>query len=151
MDIYPVSCYLDIAVTTKAFRDNDLEILKEVIEDHQKEPKSTYRVINEVINNKLVGFIVFGRVPLTKYSWDIYWLAVRSDLQGKGIGKRLIEGAEAFIKAKTPKAVVRIETSIKKEYSAAHGLYERMKFKEMGRVPNFYSCGDDLIIYYKTY
>lgn len=149
MDVYPISRYVDIALSVKAFRDNELEILKQVLEDSQNNPQTTYNALLEILNNELAGFLVYGRTPLTEYSWDIYWLIVHRDFQRKGIGRKLIERAEVCIVAKSPNAVVRVETSTKKEYSAAHGLYKRARFQEIGKLPNFYADGDDLIIFYK--
>jgi ribosomal protein S18 acetylase RimI-like enzyme len=42
-----------------------------------------------------------------------------------------------------------IETSSRRDYEPARSLYERMGFREVARIPDFYSRGDAKIIYEK--
>jgi len=88
-------------------------------------------------------------VPLTEFSWDIYWLLVDKHWQGKGIGQQILSEVETFILKKQSQAVLRIETSTAREYLHARNLYQKQGFKEVGRIPHFYREDDDLLIYYK--
>lgn len=141
--------YIDIALSSQAFRDSELEVLKDVINDYVDNSSTTYNFFEEKIGDKLVGFVIFGKTPLTEYGWDIYWLIVHKMFQGKGVGRRLIQRVEEFVLTMDHKAILRVETSSKKEYSAARGLYVKLNYLELGRLPNFYSESDDLIIFYK--
>lgn len=146
---YSIDDYLNIARSTEAFMESELEILKEVLEDLQNNKKTSYNLIEDSSSEKLVGFSLFGRTPLTKFTWDIYWVIVEKSTQGKGVGKRLLVKTEEFIREKMARVAIKLETSTQKQYSAARGLYKRVGFQEAGRLPNFYSEGDDMIIFYK--
>ncbi|MFH1459379.1 MAG: GNAT family N-acetyltransferase [Candidatus Omnitrophota bacterium] len=146
---YKINDYIDVAKNTEAFTEGELDILREVLEDLQNNKKTSYHLLEEEVEGKLVGFTLFGRTPLTEFTWDIYWLIVDKLFQGKGVGKSLLVRTEEFIKGKIPRAAIKLETSTRKKYSAAHGLYKRNKFMEAGKLPNFYSEGDDMIIFYK--
>ncbi|MFH1093020.1 MAG: N-acetyltransferase [Candidatus Omnitrophota bacterium] len=146
---YEINNYLDITRNTEVFTEGELDTLKEVLEDLKHNKKTSYNLIKEEVEDKLVGFALFGRTPLTEFTWDIYWLIVDKSFQGRGIGKLLLVKIEEFIREKMPRAAIKLETSTRKKYSAARGLYKRFKFQEAGNLPNFYSEGDDMIIFYK--
>lgn len=93
--------------------------------------------------------MIFGKVSLTDFSWDIYWMAVDKELQGKGVGHRLLDRTEQFILGIDTKAVLRIETSAKAQYEPTRNFFKRNGFLEVGRIPDFYTEGDGLINYYK--
>ncbi len=146
----PVEAYARLAQGTGFFRDVEIEVLKEVIEDHRKAPGKDYNFFQEIDGADLAGFIIFGRTPLTDFGWDIYWIAVGKDFQGRGIGKKLLKRAEDFILKKDRKAILRIETSGKKEYDTTQYFYKKTGFIEAGIIPDYYSDGDSMVNYYKT-
>ena len=146
---HDINNYIDITRSTDAFTEEELGILREVLEDLRQNKKTTYNKIEEEFDGKLAGFAIFGRTPLTEFTWDIYWLIVDKTFQGKGIGRQLLTRTEEFIRDKMPRAAIKLETSTRKKYSAARGLYKRVKFQEAGKLANFYGEGDDMIIFYK--
>lgn len=146
----PVEAYLRIAQGTGFFKDVEIEVLKEVVEDYRKAPGKDYNFFHETDGEDLAGFIIFGRTPLTDFGWDIYWIAVGKDFQGRGVGKKLLKRTEDFILQKDRKAILRIETSGKKEYDTTQYFYKKTGFAEAGRIPDFYSDGDSMLNYYKT-
>jgi ribosomal protein S18 acetylase RimI-like enzyme len=146
----PAGDYIDLAVDTGFFRPAEIDTLKEVILDYQKTPNTDYFFFDESEGGRLAGFIIFGRVPMTDHGWDIYWLAVNKSLQGRGIGRRLIARTEAFILLSDEKAIMRLETSGKAQYSSTREFYIRTGFSEAGAIPDFYTDGDALLNYYKA-
>lgn len=138
-----------MAEGTSAFNRPEIEILDEVLTDHSDNPKTTYILFEEKDNGRLIGFAIFGRSPMTKFSWDIYWMAVDKDFQRKGIGKKLQKRIEAYVLSLDKKANLIVETSSKPEYNATRGFYIKEGFKEMGRIPDFYREDDALVIFYK--
>jgi ribosomal protein S18 acetylase RimI-like enzyme len=145
----PNQPYLKITKETGVFKPEEIDILAEVLDDFRKDPKSGYICLEETIDEKIAGFIIFGRTALTEFSWDIYWIVVDKNSQGRGIGKKLLKKAEEYISVHCKKAVLRVETSSKKEYFIARHFYLKQGFIEAGRIPDFYSQHDDLVIFYK--
>lgn len=146
---YEIKHYLNITKNTEVFIDSEIDILKELLEDLQNNKNTSYSLIEETVEGKLAGFTLFGRTPLTAFTWDIYWIIVDKSFQGRGIGKSLILKTEESIKEKTPRATIKLETSTRKKYAAARGLYKSMEYDQAGILPNFYSEGDDMVIFYK--
>ena len=141
--------YLKIAEQTSAFNPAEIEILDEVLTDCFDDPKTTYILFEEKDNDRLLGFAIFGRSPMTKFSWDIYWIVVDKEFQRKGIGKKLQERIESHVLKQDKKANLVVETSSKPEYDATRNFYANSGFKEMGRIPDFYNENDSLVIFYK--
>jgi len=140
--------YLTIARNLEVFHQGELKIIEGILEDY-KNAKDGYVIIDELQEDKVVGFVIFGRIPLTVDGWDIYWLAVDKAYQGKGIGKKLLKDVEEHILKEDPQANIRVETSTLKEYAHARNLYYKAGFQEVGRIKDFYASGDDVIIFYK--
>jgi ribosomal protein S18 acetylase RimI-like enzyme len=153
-EIKPVTLYpkdledfLDVARSTDAFQSEEIEVLREVLEEYIKNPGQDYIILTQMVDDFLVGFVVFGRVSLTKSSWDIYWLVVHRDFQRRGIGSVLLKKVEEFV---GKDAILRVETSGKEEYRGTREFYLKNGFKEVGRIPHFYGQDDPLIIFSKV-
>jgi len=147
---------LALAAGTDAFSQPELDVLKEVLEKSTHIENSPidgtvpdYILIEERVENKAVGFVIFGRVPMTRSSWDIYWIATRRDLQGRGIGRALIRKVEDYLRARDVFAQVRLETSSRKDYDNTRIFYAKAGFVEAGRIADFYSQDDSLVIFSK--
>lgn len=140
--------YIQIARKLDVFHDKDIAILQSVLEDYEN-ARDGYLIIDDKQDNLVRGFVVFGRIPLTAHGWDIYWMAVDKDHQGKGIGQKLLKSVEAHILKNEHVANLRVETSTRKEYAHARNLYSKAGFQEVGRITDFYDEGDDIVIFCK--
>lgn len=141
--------YVNIAKTTGVFKPCELEVVTELVEDTRNNKDSSYVVFDEKIGNETIGFIIFGRTPMTDFCWDIYWIVVDKKYHGKGIGKKLLSRVEEYVLTQGEKAAIRLETSSKTEYQATQMFYRKNGYKEVGNLPNFYAAGDSLVIFYK--
>lgn len=142
--------YLAAAEGTGAFRPSELDVLQEVLTDAFADPSRGYLFLEERLpGGQLAGFAVFGRAPMTDWAWDLYWIVVERSLQGRGIGRRMLEKLEAIAMAVTGKVILRVETSGRKEYEKQRQFYLAAGFRETGRIRDFYEEGDDLVTYCK--
>lgn len=95
-----------------------------------------------------VGYLCYGKTPMTAATFDLYWIAVHPARQGQGIGRALYTSFAEHVRS-AGGAQVRIETSSKESYAATGGFYERLGFRIDGRLRDFYAPGDDLLIFYR--
>lgn len=98
----------------------------------------------------LVGYACWGPTPATDRTWDLYWIAVDTTLQGAGIGTILIEEVERRLVGQHARMLI-AETSSRSDYAATRGFYERRGYGEAARVRDFYAPGDDRIIFVKRF
>ena len=131
------------------FEQEEIVVAEEVIDSYLKAPESSgYYILASENESSLTGFISYGSTPLTKGTWDIYWIAVEPGKQGTGIGKALVVAAENEIKKRNGRLIL-VETSSKPSYEKTRNFYNASSYKLAGRIPDFYSTGDDLLIFEK--
>lgn len=142
---------LNILQYTPEFTPAEVVLADEVIDDYLFNPtESGYFVLVAEIESKIGGYVCYGPTPITEGTWDIYWIAVDHTIQGKGIGKQLMEAAEQRIKEAKGRLIL-VETSSKPGYEKTNAFYLRLNYKESCRIIDFYMIGDDQITYEKRF
>jgi ribosomal protein S18 acetylase RimI-like enzyme len=141
--------YYKIAEKAGVFSEEELKALVHVLDSWTWDPDNEYSLVEIREDGKLVGFATFGRSPLSKFCWDIYWIVVKKSMQNNGYGKRLLKLAEEKILKADGFAVLRIETSNRDVYASARKLYVSCGFKECCRIDDYFDIDDDLIVYFK--
>lgn len=106
----------------------------------------TYRFLFAERGGEMLGYTCFDRIPLSKVSFDLYWIAVAPSERGSGLAVELMARTAAFIKAKRGKQVY-AETSSREPYAAARAFYLKSGFEEAAHFEDFYEPGDSKIIY----
>lgn len=96
----------------------------------------------------VAGYICFGPTPMTASTYDLYWIVCHDRFRGQGVARRLVEAMEATLRGRRGTAI-RVETGTKESHAAARRFYERLGYPEAARFEDFYSPGDDLLVYYK--
>ncbi len=131
------------------FRPDELAIAREVLEEAlAKGPCGHYQSFTAELDRRAVGWVCYGPTPCTVGTFDIYWLGVTPDLQGRGLGKALVSHAETLI-AESGGRLAIVETSGRKTYDPTRGFYSRMGYRQAANIPNFYAPQDDKVVYIK--
>lgn len=92
-----------------------------------------------------VAYACFGPTPMTRSTWDLYWIAAAPSVRGTGCGRMLHAEVERAVRAAGGRRL-RVETSSKQDYDATCRFYERAGYRLAGRVERFYADDDDLLI-----
>ena len=115
----------------------------------QVKGQKDYRIaVCEDSQSGVQAYICWGPVPLTRGSYDIYWIATHPDSQGKGFGSSLMDHAEDCIEKEKGRLLF-IETSSKESYENTVRFYRRLGFTQTSRIRDFYDAGDDKLIFVK--
>ena len=136
---------------TGFFRPDEIEIAEELVREHlEKGPEeSGYYFVIASKNGRLIGYGCYGPIPCTLTSYDIYWVAVSPEFQGKGLGKIILTEMERLIfEAKGKRAYV--ETSTQTRYASTRSFYERCGYRCDVVLDDFYEPGDGKAIYSKS-
>jgi ribosomal protein S18 acetylase RimI-like enzyme len=136
--------------STGVFYPEETEIAMQLlVERLRRGAKSGYEFIFAEKAGELVGYCVWGAVPLTKGSYDLYWIAVAREAQGLGIGRRLMLLAELAV-AKLGGGRLYIETSSRDAYVRTRRFYRSAGYSRAARLPDFYGRGDHKVVFCKT-
>ena len=138
-----------LAAATGFFYDDEVQIAGELAEEWlAKGEASGYRFILAEEAGQLLGYVCFGLIPCTKSSYDLYWIAVRPDRQGQGLGRQLIRGAEERIGLDGGRRVY-IETSDRPAFAPTRAFYQACGYQQVGLFADFYDLGDAKVVYGK--
>jgi len=91
-----------------------------------------------------VAYGCFGLTPMTDATYDLYWLVTAASVRGRGVGRDLLGAVESELQQRGARTV-RVETSSLEGKGGALRFYERVGYTVVGRIPDFYRPGDDLI------
>ena len=134
------------------FRPEEIETLMEIF--HEACGKGFeasgyhFRIWAEAEGGAPLGLICYGRRPLTRWSWDLYWLLVDPRAQRRGIGTALLQAMEAHV-ARAGGRWILVETATTPAYAPARRFYERHGFRLLAVVEDFYDEGEGLALYLK--
>ncbi len=136
---------------TGAFTEPEVECAVELLNIVLDQPaQQDYQVAVAEHDGQVAGYILYGPVPLTVGNYDIYWIATDPKVQGKGLGRQLMEYAE--IEAQKKGAyMVSLETSSQGGYERTRRFYDQAGYTEESRIRDFYKPGDDRLTYIKRF
>jgi ribosomal protein S18 acetylase RimI-like enzyme len=145
---------MKLLAATPEFKPSEVAVAEELIDGYLKSPSLSgyYVLVAEVrplLVSLLVGYVCYGPTPLTRGTWDIYWLAVSQKKQSRGIGGALLASVEAEIK-KARGRLVLIETSSTPKYERTRRFYRRCGYEAACRLADFYAPGDDKVVFQKV-
>lgn len=112
------------------------------------ENQSDYRVAVAENSAKVHAYACWGPVPLTRGTYDLYWIAAHPDSRGCGFGHALMQYVEDKVKEQGGRLLV-VETSAKASYAGTVKFYRRLGYEETSRIKDFYDVGDDRLIFVK--
>jgi ribosomal protein S18 acetylase RimI-like enzyme len=138
---------VSITAETGYFRPDEVAVAEEVL-TAAAGTSADYRVSVAVRGDRLLGYVCFGPTPLTRGTWDMYWLAVGPAHQRRGIGRHLMLLAEDQIRREGGRLIV-LETSSQDLYESTRRFHRSLGYLEQCRIPEFYDVGDDQVIFTK--
>ncbi len=134
---------------TGFFNADEVVVAGELIQEQlTKGDASGYHFIFAEDREGLAGYACYGPVPGTADSFDLYWIAVAPQRQGRGLGGRVLKRAEADMAARGARGIY-AETSSRGQYRSTRRFYEKHGYAACARLPGFYAAGDDKVIYHK--
>jgi ribosomal protein S18 acetylase RimI-like enzyme len=122
-----------------------LEVLDEWL---QLGLKSGYAFFFAERNREVVGYCSYGPVPLTKRSYDLYWIAVSPSARRLGIGRELMALAERAV-ARRGGGGLYVETSSRRAYDGTRRFYRQAGYRQVSRLKAFYGPRDDKVMFCK--
>ena len=138
----------DLLRATPEFSTEDKEVALELIDCTLATPDSYRFWVDEDGDGRggVRGYICYGATPMTKGTFDLYWIATHPAHKGKGVGRGLVRAMEQELEAEGGR-LVRVETAGSDEYEATRAFYDRIGYQVVARIRDFYWPGNDLYIY----
>jgi ribosomal protein S18 acetylase RimI-like enzyme len=119
-----------------------LELLAAVLDPPEGNSYEARVLVDD--DDRPIAYACFGRTPMTDATYDLYWLVTAAERRGQGLGAALLEDVERELRGRAGRTI-RVETSSLEGQGGAVRFYLRVGYQEVGRIPDFYRAGDDLI------
>lgn len=134
---------------TEFFSPEEISIARELADDALANGASShYRFSLADENGSLAAYACFGRIPGTRFAWDLYWIVVAPAIQSQGLGGQLLSEVEARV-ASAGGDRLYAETSSREQYAPTRRFYTRYNFHQAAEFPDFYAPGDGKVVYVK--
>ena len=138
-----------LVIATGMFSAEEEKIAEELaVERIERGRVSSYEFILAFEGDRLIGYTCYGKIPGSDLGWDLYWIAVAPALQGKGLGRRLLERTEAAIRRDGGRMLY-ADTSSRASYEQTRAFYTGHGFTLAADLPDFYRQGDGKAIFRK--
>jgi D-alanine-D-alanine ligase len=139
----------EIVESTGFFSGEEAAVAVELLDDRlARGPASDYRFLFAEEGGRVAAYAAYGPVPLTRSSWDLYWIAVDPTTQRNGVGRALLAEAERRIALAGGERVY-ADTSSRPQYAPTRGFYLRCGYEIAATLDGFYAPGDGKVIFVK--
>lgn len=137
---------------TGNFSSNEVEAAVEQMEVFTKQAaQNDYElVVVEGEEAEIVGYMSFGPAALTSGGYFLYWIAVDPRYAQLGYGTELISWLERRVRSLAGRWLL-IETSSQPSYAPARRFYQRLGYRMISRIRDYYKPGDDRVTFVKYF
>jgi GNAT superfamily N-acetyltransferase len=139
-----------IAARAGVFSEEEVECVAALWEEYLTEgpERCGYNFIVYRDGEQVLGFACYGPRDLTEGVWDLYWVAVDPDIRCRGVGRALLTASEDAARALGGRMLI-AETSGTPLYEPTRKFYFATGYKNEATIRDFYTIGDDLVIFIK--
>jgi GNAT superfamily N-acetyltransferase len=133
---------------TRAFKPHEVDVAMELVDIAltQKEQQDYLPYVLTEEDGTVAAYACFGKNPMTKATYDLYWIATRADRMGKGYGRAMVAFIAEQVRRAGGKLLV-IETSSQESYGSTRLFYDKIGAALAATLPDYYDEGDDKLIY----
>ena len=140
---------VSLTVTSGTFKPSDVECVQGLLQAYlQQGEASGYVFLAYTEGSNVLGFACFGPHPLTRGTFDLYWIAVEAKARRRGVARALLLRVEEEVRCRGGRLLL-VETSGSPAYTPARRLYESCGYHYQAVIHDFYTVDDDLIVFGK--
>ena len=138
-----------LADATGLFQPNEPEVLGEVLADYLSGDPNRDPFWLADDDGGLVGTAYCLPDPMAYGIWNLLFIAVRPDLQGRGHDSALLLYVEQALRERGARRLL-IETSGLGTFERTRAFYRKHGYDEEARIRDYYRSGDDKVIFRKA-
>ncbi|HEX7620739.1 MAG TPA: GNAT family N-acetyltransferase [Anaerolineales bacterium] len=132
------------------FNQEEVKCVDELWDEYlaQGPEQSGYNFLVEKEDERVLGYACYGPRSLTSGTFDLYWIAVDPTIHRGGTGRKLLSASEEAIRKLGGRLIV-LETSGLPTYEPTRKFYLATGYTLEATLRDFYSEGDDVVIFTK--
>jgi GNAT superfamily N-acetyltransferase len=139
-----------ITANSSIFNQEEVECVNELWEEYHTHgsERSGYYFLVEKDQDRVLGYACYGPRSLTSGTFDLFWIAVDPTARRRGVGRDLLGACEDAVRKLGGRLLV-LETSGRPTYEPTRKFYTSSGYTLEAQLKDFYSIGDDLVIFTK--
>ncbi|MDJ0632336.1 MAG: GNAT family N-acetyltransferase [Xenococcaceae cyanobacterium MO_188.B29] len=138
-----------IAETIGLFSPQELEELGGMLGEYFDGNLGSDRFWITYDDGELLGVAYYAPELYTYGTWNLYFIAVHPNHQGKGFGGKLLSYVEKMLTERGERLLL-VETSGLPNFERTRAFYRKHGYNEEARIREFYRAGEDKIIFRKA-
>lgn len=124
------------------------EYLDDMIADYFTNPTTEAIWFTSITHGRPSAIGYCAPEKFTDGTYNLYAIAVRKELQGKGIGQKMMKFIEDLLKANNKRVLI-IETSSDDHYKLTRKFYKDLDYRQEAVIRDFWNEGEDKVIFLK--
>lgn len=141
----------DLTALSAVIDSNELfpsELLEDMTSDFFNNLESQDIWLTKEIEGKPIAIAYCAPERMTTGTYNLYLIAVHKNYQGKGIGSEIMIYIETLLKQASHRILI-VETSGLPEFEFTRKFYDKLNYRQVARIPEFYQAGEDKVIFWK--
>ena len=124
------------------------EYLDDMISDYFNNSDSDDIWFTYIDNDRPIAIGYCAPEKLTNGTYNLYAIALRKELQGQGIGKKMMNFIEKLL-SDSGKRILIVETSGLDQYALTREFYDKLGYRREAVIKDFWNDGEDKVIFWK--
>ncbi len=135
-----------LVIAAKMFSQEEATFVPELFADFLSSPKDDRHGLVVLDEQGLLGVAYWRPVDMANGVVDLTMIAVDPAAQGRGFGRALMRHAEAQVRQAGQRLLL-VQTSGTEQYAGTRRFYAALGYDEEARVRDYWSAGDDLVMF----
>ena len=124
------------------------EMLDDMIAAYLDNPETEEIWVTSIQDGKVCGVGYCAPEKLTDRTYNLYAIGIQNDLQGKGIGKKMMSFIEGYLKDNGARVLL-VDTSSMPEFDQTRAFYHKIGYTKEATIRDFWKEGDDKVTFWK--
>jgi GNAT superfamily N-acetyltransferase len=134
---------------TAMFRPVEIQALREVLDDFHATNHTYHHALIHEANGEVLGFAYYAPAAMTDRTWYLYWIVVRKESHGQGVGTQMLRHLEEDIRTNHQGRVLFVETGSMPHYELTRAFYRKHGYDQHALLQDFYADGDSMVVFRK--
>jgi ribosomal protein S18 acetylase RimI-like enzyme len=140
---------LALTAGTGVFKPMEVETLAGVLSDYHEQYRALgHRCFAWEEGGNILGYVYHAPEEMTDRTWALWWIAVSTELQGRGLGAKLLAFVEEDVRAHAGRLLV-IETADTPRYEPTRRFYLKHGYDATAHIPHYYAEDDGMVVFTK--
>jgi ribosomal protein S18 acetylase RimI-like enzyme len=135
-----------VVVAAGMFSDEESAFVTELFADFLSSPTDARHGLVVLDDGGVLGVAYWHPIEMTDGVVDLAMIGVHPAAQGRGLGRTLMRHAEAQVRGAGQRLML-VQTSGSDQYAGTRRFYAALGYDEEARVRDYWTAGDDMVLF----